>query len=191
MATEIYIYFLCSKEFMKKAPKNEYSQFLRYIREFINETIGEKGILVLENIGDGATDELIEEKTKLKLAEIRSILNHLHSYGFVEYTREKNLINGWFKYTWREDIGKAKQNFLLYKKREYEKLRRFMKSAEETVFYKCRKGCAKLKFEDAFESKFKCPSCRHDLKYTNSVEELKKIEYEIGQLQRLILTAQT
>jgi len=71
-----------------------------YLRHFISEVAGEQGVAIANSIGDGATDEKIEQKTNIRIAEVRSILNHLHSFGIVEYLREKNLFNGWFTYTW-------------------------------------------------------------------------------------------
>ena len=102
---------------MPRGSKNEAQPFLRQLQSFVEESIGENGLMVFKSVGDGATDELIENKTSLKLAEIRSLLNHLHSYGFVEYTREKNMQNGWFTYTWRLNSDRAMQNFLQIKKR--------------------------------------------------------------------------
>lgn len=171
---------------MARGSKAAESPFLRQLQQFVEDSIGENGLLVFNSVGDGATDELIENKTRLKLAEIRSILNHLHSYGFVEYTREKNMQNGWFTYTWRLNADRAMQNFLLIKKREYERLRAQLSSEEGLVFYKCRKGCSRLSFEYAFEQKFKCTDCRSELKSVDNMSEMKRIEQQLCAVEKLL-----
>ncbi|MFH1257564.1 MAG: hypothetical protein ABIG96_03645 [Candidatus Micrarchaeota archaeon] len=160
--------------------------FVRYLHEFVMDSIGQKGLQVLLCTGEGCTDEIIEQKTKLKIAEIRSILNHLHSYGFVEYTREKNMQNGWFTYTWKTNADRAMQNFLMIKKKEAERLRSDAGNGEGAVFYRCGKGCLKLMFDSAMEHKFKCPSCTKDLKYVDNEQELKKAEMRIKAIEKIL-----
>ncbi|MFH1750502.1 MAG: hypothetical protein ABH863_02385 [Candidatus Micrarchaeota archaeon] len=172
---------------MRKVPKRPKGpDFVKYLHEFVLESIGNKGLQILLSMGDGATDEIIEQKTRLKIAEIRSILNHLHSFGFVEYSREKNMQNGWFTYTWRLNMDRAMQNFLMIKRKEVERLRQGIVASEDAVLYRCRKGCSKLHFEFAMDNKFRCPSCNSDLKYMDSTEELKKAEIRIKAIERIL-----
>ncbi len=172
---------------MRTVPKRAKGpDFVRYLHEFVFESIGNKGLQILLCMGDGATDEIIEEKTKLKIAEIRSILNHLHSYGFVEYTREKNMQNGWFTYTWKLNIDRAMQNFLLIKKREVEKLKSGLETEDGAVFYRCRKGCGKHDFDNAMEIRFRCPACNSDLKFLDNKQELKKAEVRIKAIEKIL-----
>ncbi|MFH0971655.1 MAG: hypothetical protein V1835_03750 [Candidatus Micrarchaeota archaeon] len=172
---------------MRKAPAQPKGpEFVKYLHEFVCESIGNKGLQVLLSTGDGCTDEIIEAKTKLKLAEIRSILNHLHSYGFVEYTREKNLQNGWFTYTWKSNMDRAMQNFLMIKRKEGDRLRHGIEAEEGAVLYKCTKGCSKFNFDVAMEQKFKCPSCSKDLKYLDNKEELRHTETRIKAIEKIL-----
>ncbi len=160
--------------------------FLRQLQSFVEESIGENGLMVFNSVGDGATDETIETKTRLKLAEIRSILNHLHSYGFVEYTREKNMQNGWFTYTWKLNSDRAMQNFLQIKKREYQRLRQQLSSEEGCVFYKCRRGCSRLSFEYALEQKFKCNDCKSELKCVDNGQEMRRLEQQLFAIEKMM-----
>jgi transcription factor E len=174
---------------MRSVPKREKGpDFVRYLHEFVLESIGNKGLQILLSMGDGATDEIIEQKTKLRIAEIRSILNHLHSYGFVEYTREKNMQNGWFTYTWKVNNDRAMQNFVMIKRKEAERLRRAADSEDGAVIYRCGKGCTRIDFDSAMENKFKCPSCTKDLKFVDMKEELRKTEIKIKAIEKIIQT---
>src|SRR3989344_7241720 len=92
---------------------------LKRITPFIKQVAGLKGMRIVKSIGDGATDDKIEDDTKLKIPEIRSLLNVLHNHGIVEYAREKNLQTGWFTYTWKVNADRAFKNFISRKKGEY------------------------------------------------------------------------
>ncbi len=136
--------------------------------------------------GEGATDEKIERETKIKMAEIRSLLNVLHKYGLVEYQREKNLNSGWFTYTWRCDAGRAFQNFIAAKQREYEELARKTSEAEKTMYYKCRRGCILLPFDVAMEKQFRCPKCESKMNFYDNRRELKKIDARIKTIKKIL-----
>ncbi len=152
--------------------------------EFIRELAGDEGVSILACIGsEGTTDDKIENTTKMKIAEIRSILNHLHSYGLVEYAREKNLQTGWFTYTWKLNTNRALQNVLTNKRREYEQLRSKLSQGDGAQLYRCQKSCNCLEFEKAIEFSFRCPACRGKLNVVDQEEELRKMEKKINSLR--------
>jgi len=171
----------------KEAPaqNSRQNQLIKCLEPFLEEIIGYKGVKIVESIGDGATDEKIEEQTKLKIAEIRSLLNHLHSYGVVEYTREKNLASGWFTYTWKVNADRALQNLLVMKQREYTELKKQYAAAENAFIYACRNKCAKLAFDVALENRFRCPSCKGVLKEVNAAQEISELEKKITALKSI------
>ncbi len=158
------------------------------INAYAMEIGGDRAVRIAQCLGDGATDEKIEKKTKLKVAEIRAVLNQLHQHGVVDYTREKNMENGWFTYTWRIDADRAMRNLLSAKKQQYQKLRDQMQSEEGTLFYKCRKSCLRMAFDDAMESDFRCPECKGQMRYANNNGELKGLEQKIGALEQILQT---
>ncbi|MFH0713491.1 MAG: hypothetical protein V1722_02820 [Candidatus Micrarchaeota archaeon] len=182
------------KSFAKKqlTPKKETSPQLPrvtvdHVNEFVREVAGEEGLKIVSCMGDcGTTDDKIEQNTKMKIAEIRSVLNHLHSYGLVEYSREKNLQTGWFTYTWKLNTNRALQNFLNSKKREYEQLRVQLARGEGGQVYRCTKNCGCFEFEKAVENSFRCPSCRGKLNSVDQDEELQKLERKITTLSGLV-----
>ena len=157
----------------------------QYLKQFIDEVAGEQGMKIAGCVGDGATDEKIEQKTSIKIAEVRSILNHLHSFGIVEYMREKNLSNGWFTYTWKLNPDRALQNFLSRKKKERDEMRRRLTHESTAIFYKCRKGCSRLSFEHTLDAKFRCPQCKSLMNSVSGREELRKIENRITSLEKI------
>jgi transcription factor E len=155
------------------------------IKNFILEIAGRNGLRIVANIGDGATDERIEKHTKMKIAEIRAILNHLHSYGVVEYTREKNLENGWFTYTWKLNLDRVMQNFLTTKRKEYLRLRSEVEE-NASMSYACKRGCVRLGFEEAMEQRFSCPKCKKMLIQVDNQTQLQELEEKISAIERVI-----
>lgn len=160
------------------------------LENFVREVSGVPGAAVVKSIstaGEGATDETIERGTKLKLAEIRNILNVLHNYGIVEYTREKNMQSGWFTYTWKLNASRALQNRLLMVKRNYEQMRTRM-VGDKVMIYKCPKNCGSMAFEEAMELNFACSSCGAKLKYSDETKAMKELETQITSLEKLVDT---
>jgi len=172
---------------MKKKPDFFTKHFFTYVKEIS----GWKGVKIIKSLyenGEGATDEKIEQETKIKTAEIRNLLNVLHKYGLVEYHREKNLNSGWFTYTWRCDANRAFQNFIQAKKLEYEELARKTADAEKTMFYKCRRGCVQLPFDDAMEKQFRCPKCNSKMNFYDNKRDVKAIETRIKTIEKILKT---
>ncbi|MBI5228693.1 hypothetical protein HY991_01180 [Candidatus Micrarchaeota archaeon] len=159
---------------------------LIFLESYIDEIAGKRGVKIVECIGDGATDERIEQKTSIKIAEIRSILNHLHSYGIVDYVREKNLSSGWFTYTWRLCLDRALQNLLLVKKREYERLKNKLDFGVGYNIYCCKKGCMEIEFDAAMENRFRCMKCGGVLTQIDRQVEMKELEEKINIIEKII-----
>ena len=162
-------------------------EVLSHVHAFVSDVAGRDGLRVVKAIGDeGTTDEVIEKRTKLKIAQVRSLLNHLHSYGIVEYGREKNLQSGWFTYTWRVNANRAFSNFLINKRREYEELRKQHASMDAVQIYRCKKDCDGLPFERALELSFKCPSCRQALSAVDPAAERARITERLNAVQKIL-----
>ena len=157
-----------------------------YLEEFIHEIAGKDGLRIIDCMGDGCTDESIEQKTDLKIAEVRCILNHLHSYGIVEYKREKNMQNGWFTYTWSVNRERALSNYMQMKRREYDELRKRIAYAEGANIYKCKKNCANYEFDIAMENQFRCPKCKGMLRYEDGADGAKKIESRMKSIETML-----
>lgn len=173
------------KKRIEKKPKNSLSF---YLNSYIKEIYGNSGVKILnameENGENNITDEMLEKKTKLKISEIRSSLNHLLSYGIVSYTREKDDKTGWYTYMWKLNPSKAAYNLINNKKSNYEKLRDRL-SQDGAVFYTCDKTCNYLEFEEALNNRFKCPTCERKLKYVEPQNKIKQLTKKIDSLNKL------
>ncbi len=159
--------------------------------ELIQELAGKPGVKIVRSIPvAGATDSQIESTTKEKMADIRKILNVLHNYGAVEYTREKNMSSGWYTYTWKKTEARAIQNLLLVRKREFNSLKQKLSGDGENSFiYACSRECAPLAFSEAAENNFSCPHCKNGLKSHDATSKLLKLEKKISALEKVIIGA--
>jgi len=158
----------------------------QHFYDYVSQVASPQGLKVLQSIGEGATDETIEEKTKYKMANIRALLNVLHKHGFIGYSREKNLVNGWFTYTWRFDVDRAMRNFFTAKRNELEALRAKHAADEGAMFYRCRKGCVTLHFDAAIEAAFRCPKCASKLAWFDHSRELRENEARIAVIEKIL-----
>jgi transcription factor E len=173
-------------ELYKNKAKQKPSPLNHHFNDYVAQVATPQGLRVLQSIGESATDETIEEKTKYKMANIRALLNVLHKHGFINYTREKNLANGWFTYTWRFDVDRAMQNFFTAKRRELEQLHAKRAAEDGAMIYKCRKGCARLAFDAASEAAFRCPKCNSKLAWFDNARELRDIEQRIATIEKIL-----
>jgi len=74
---------------------------------------------------------------------------------------------------------------LAKKRRERDELKKKLASEAGVVFYKCRKGCSRMPFEQAFDTKFRCPQCKSLMHFTSGREELKRLEEKITALEKI------
>ena len=133
---------------------------------------GENTITVLQEFSKDVSDEELSKKTKIKVSEVRAVLNRLHSAGFVEYAREKDPSSGWYSYIWKlkED---AVERFLKYCKEEEGLVKRAVNEGSEE--YVCRACGVKsvVPFEAAFENQFACRCCGGKMEFLEEVEKKK------------------
>jgi len=162
---------------------------LRGLYSFVSERTGGDGLKVLKALGDGATDDVIEQKTNFKVSNIRHLLNVLHENGIVNYTREKNMQTGWFTYTWYFDVDRTTQNLLRAKRRQLAGLKVRLTKEETKDFYQCNKKCRPHGFEEAFDNSFKCLECGCRLKPekdSHKEKRLNELNEQINSLQQLL-----
>jgi transcription initiation factor TFIIE subunit alpha len=141
-----------------------------HIRNLILQIAGEKALAVAEALEEPLSDEDLASACRIKLSEVRAVLNKLHSYGLTTYERSRDKESGWYSYVWRLSLHKADK--LLKKKEAPQKI------TEETVeFYTC-KSCKKgegvlIPFDVAFENKFRCLDCGAPLVFVEKKETAK------------------
>ncbi|NYZ75625.1 hypothetical protein H0N98_00010 [Candidatus Micrarchaeota archaeon] len=128
-----------------------------HVRNLIMEIAGEKALAVAVALEEPLSDEDLASTCKIKVSEVRAVLNKLHSYGLTSYERTRDKESGWYSYIWRLSLGDI--NKILEKKKEVAVI-----GGEESFdFYACS-ACKKgegvmIPFEVAFENKFKCLDC--------------------------------
>lgn len=157
-----------------------------HLYDFVQRISGETGLKVFQIIGDGVTDDVIEKKAGIKIAEVRSVLNHLHSFGVVDYTREKNLNTGWYTYTWKVLEERALQNYLQMLKREKTALQQKLQTVDDTVTYYSKKTNRIFSFEEAFENQFKCPESSTVLKEVDKKQQKKQMTQRLQEVENLL-----
>ncbi len=149
---------------------------MRGLYSFVREYAGKDALKVVKAIGEGATDDVIEEKTEFKVSEIRHLLNVLHENGIVNYTREKNMQTGWFTYTWYFDMDRTTRNLLRAKQGELTDLKARLAEEETKEYYACSKKCRPHGFEEAFDNGFKCGECGCKLKPEKKNHKKKRLD---------------
>ncbi len=159
------------------------------VKEFISTHAGEQGYLVLKAIGKGKTDEQISRKLKIRVNDVRSILNTLHYMGVITYTKVRDRPN-WYTYTWflREEriIELLRERY----EEELKKLEEKLAFENTYTFFRCGNKCEKLPFELAFEYDFKCPECGSPLKEYDNTPDKRKIRRKMNMISNLLSSIQ-
>jgi len=144
-----------------------------HIRNLILQVAGEKAIAVAEALEEPLSDEDLANACRIKLSEVRAVLNKLHSLGLTSYERTRDKDSGWYSYIWRLSLQNADK--LFEKKKELP----MKETGEESFdFYtcgSCKKGEGVLiPFEVAFENRFRCLDCGAPLAFVEKKKEMSK-----------------
>jgi len=138
------------------------------VRQMLINVAGEHTLHVIGEFDHQMSDEEIAKKTALRTSDVRVVLNKLHSYGLVSYSRSRDRNSGWYSYVWKMNNDKAREIISQ------------MKSGGETVVVAgapgggeaaecyCCKSCDPAKpitFERASDYMFKCAQCGSSLEY--------------------------
>lgn len=163
------------------APKPDTSKILNLlkekgVRQILVNTAGENTIAVLRELPITGTDEKIAEKLKIKVSDVRSVLNKLHTESLVFYERSRDEETGWYYYNWIINIEKM-ESWIQEQKDENEK--KITSLVENGERYFCN-GCGVeniYEVANAMDFQFKCPKCEKSLEYLN--EEIARKLFNI------------
>ncbi len=168
---------------------------LPLVQEFLEGTGGEAAIGVAafcEKKGKRVTDEEIAKKMKVKVTEIRTVLNRLHYKGIACYKKTKNKRNGWYNYTWEIKKKRIVELILEEQKENIKKLEEKQNFGKNYCFFSCKNTCNVTPFEIAAEYQFKCPECGETMNsfdYSKKLESINKqidtMKKEVGQLEKI------
>jgi transcription initiation factor TFIIE subunit alpha len=132
---------------------------------FIN-VAGENAIMIIREFKGQMSDDELAMKTKIKVSEVRAVLNKLHSFGLVEYVRHRDKDSGWYSYVWKINPEKARTL-----------LASFVEGESATVVsgdhYICHSCDSRelFHFDRAYELSFRCPGCGSNLNYFEKKKE--------------------
>tara|TARA_Y100000310_G_scaffold313654_1_gene362243 strand:- start:576 stop:1121 length:546 start_codon:yes stop_codon:yes gene_type:complete len=155
-------------------------------QEFIKRVAGQDAVRVIkiyEKKGKYVTDEELAKKMKLKVTEIRTILNRLHYRGIACYQKSKNTKTGWYSYTW---IIKSKRiaDLLLEEMQEnLEKMENKQTLHSNYGLFSCNTNCGMVPFEVAAEYDFRCPDCGNSMDILDNNKVLKDTEAQLKELR--------
>jgi transcription initiation factor TFIIE subunit alpha len=144
-------------------------------------------VRICEKKGRPVTDEEIEKKIKLKITEIRAVLNRLHYRGIASYNKKRNPKTGWYAYTWM--INPKRIAELVCEKQQDEILRLEKKLEFEAnyVIFSCKKLCRGQPFEIAAEYNFRCPECGETLEAQDNEKAGKELKKTISTMKNELI----
>lgn len=151
-------------------------------KTFVKNTGGEGAIPVIkawDNKKKRMTDEEISKKTKLKITEVRAILNRLHYRGIACYDKKKNNQTGWYSYTWEIKEKRIAELIIEEQSEEIKKLEKKLEFEKDYVFFGCKAMCDSVPFEVAAEYQFRCPKCGKTMEIVNNKKIIKNIKKQL------------
>jgi len=143
------------------------------VRKYLIHHAGEHAILIVQNLIEPATDEEIAKKLKVRVSEVRSTLNKLHTIRLTEYSRSKDSDTGWYTYKWIV----RHNNVMGITKIIDDEIAEKLKNIPDTVYYCENCGDEAWTFDEAIDMQFKCPRCGSILTEADEKfkEKLKKL----------------
>lgn len=171
----------------KRSEKESYSGVLtsRVVREFLMEAAGERALLVVAEMTEPMSDDDLASVCKVKVSEVRSVLNKLHNYGLADYIRTRDKDSGWYSYTWYTRMDKVKEVVTSKWQAEVNMIDKRL-CEESTEMFECKrcKKKPKMAFELASEVMFRCNACNAKLKPVNNQKTLKELTEKRDKLAR-------
>ncbi len=165
--------------------KNQFYE-LEIVKNFLKDIGGELAgpiAQIYEKKGKSVTDEELAKKTKVKVTEIRAVLNRLHYRGIANYQKTKDKDSGWYYYTWDIDSKRIAELLLETEAEKLEKMETKMQFEENYAFFSCKKQCEQFPFEVAAEYQFKCPACGKNMEYYDNKRNAKELKTRLTSLK--------
>lgn len=140
------------------------------------ENIGGENIFkilrLLEKTGD---DERIAQYLKVKVSDVRAVLNKLNQAGILSYERTKDKETGWYYYSW---VFSPENVINWFNKKINARITYLQNLLIEGEYYYCKKCSidSPIKFELAMDYNFSCPIHRTRLELIDEgvIEKYRK-----------------
>ena len=137
-----------------------------HVRNMFTEIAGEKALKIAGELTEPLSDEDLSAASKIKISEVRAVMNKLHSFGVAEYSRTRS-DEGWYTYTWKLCLDRAQK--IISERSAQRKGAAGLRDGAVTDYYACpncsERSGRKFCFENAVEIEFRCPDCSEMLKY--------------------------
>jgi len=144
------------------------------LRDFLINTAGENASRILGEMTSAVSDEELARTCKLKVSEVRAVLNKLHIHGIADYERTRDKDTGWYYYKWYAN-ERAMMGLIEGEKRKKSSWERQQALEATYSFYSCSSHeNEKHSFEVALDYLFKCPQCGNALNYIEGSQLQKK-----------------
>ncbi len=153
----------------------------------IGEDFDEDTFRVLRHLSvdSESTDEEIASKANMSVNCVRRALYKLYDTRIATYRRVRDTKTSYFVHLWK--LLPVKSNIQTYKKKAkfvIEKLKQRLEFERKNVFYHCgNKDCPYITFDEAVESRFKCPVCSTPLQYVNNEKAIEFLSRKIDELK--------
>lgn len=138
----------------------------KFVQEYFISKFGESSVRIVKAANSEMTDDAIATKCKLKVSEIRSVLNKLHNVRLASYTRTKDKDTGWYSYIWKVHLSEIPTLIDNSLYGEIAMLEQQLETSTTVFSFYCPK-CSKenkIDFDIATDLRFRCPSCKKQLK---------------------------
>ena len=153
----------------------------------VAEVLGEEEAVQIVDIlrkASQITDDIIANKTGIRLNAIRRILYRLYDHSLVGLRRSRDQETGWFIFHWRLQPDQFEGFIANQKRHVLEKLQARLEYEKDHDFYYCYTlGCRRVPFEEAMELVFKCPTCNKPLSHFKNGEIIHVLAEKVGQLR--------
>lgn len=142
-----------------------------------------KVIRIYEKKKSNVTDEELAKKMRLKVTEVRTILNRLHYRGVATYQKSKNSKTGWYSYTWALKSKRIAEILLEEMNEDLRKLESKQQIQSSYGLFSCKGVCETIPFEVAAEYEFRCPECGKTMDAMDNKLVLRQTELALHQLR--------
>ena len=157
---------------------------LTKVAEALGEEEAVKLIEILKN-SEETTDDVIANKTGIRLNTVRKILYKLYDHSLVGLRRTRDPKTGWFIFHWKLQPDQLDGFILSQKRRVLEKLDIRLEYEKNHDFYYCyTPGCRQIPFEDAVELVFRCPTCGKPLMHYENDKMIQALTKKVEQLRK-------
>ncbi len=157
---------------------------LTKVAEALGEEEAVKLIEILKN-SEETTDDVIANKTGIRLNTVRKILYKLYDHSLVGLRRTRDPKTGWFIFHWKLQPDQLDGFILSQKRRVLEKLDIRLEYEKNHDFYYCyTPGCRRIPFEDAVELVFRCPTCGKRLMHYENDKMIQALTEKVEQLRK-------